>query len=104
MNEIKTFEDYQKAYKQSIEDPAGFWGTVAEQFTWRKKWDKVFHWESDLTKVEWFIGGKLNITENCLDRHLERSPLLSKCLSKQFSVMLSFPPINHPTLVKSDSQ
>ena len=71
MNEIKTFEDYQKAYKQSIEDPAGFWGTVAEQFTWRKKWDKVFHWESDLTKVEWFIGGKLNITENCLDRHLE---------------------------------
>jgi acetyl-CoA synthetase len=68
---IKSFEEYQKAYKHSVEDPEGFWAEQAETFTWRKKWDKVLEWEFRTPNVQWFIGGKLNITENCLDRHLE---------------------------------
>ena len=68
---IKSFEEYQAAYQKSVEDPAGFWEGIAEQFQWRKKWDKVLEWNFDEPKVEWFKGAKLNITENCLDRHLE---------------------------------
>jgi acetyl-CoA synthetase len=68
---IKSFEEYQQAYKKSIEDPEGFWASVADHFLWKKKWDKVLSWNFKDPKVEWFIGGKLNITENCIDRHLE---------------------------------
>lgn len=68
--QIKSFEQYQEAYKQSVNDPGKFWGDVAEHFTWRKKWDKVLDWNFTEPKIEWFAGGKLNITENCLDRHL----------------------------------
>lgn len=68
--QIKSFEEYQVEYKRSIEDPEGFWGQIAESFTWRKKWDKVLNWNFTEPKVEWFSGGKLNITENCIDRHL----------------------------------
>ena len=69
---IKSFEEYKDTYKRSIENPEGFWGEVAEQFTWQKKWDKTLEWNFDEPKVEWFKNGKLNITENCLDRHLEK--------------------------------
>jgi acetyl-CoA synthetase len=69
--QIKSFEEYQEAYRKSVEDPEGFWGSIAETFTWKKKWDKVLEWNFDEPKVEWFKGGKLNITENALDRHLE---------------------------------
>lgn len=69
--QIKSFEEYQQAYKRSVQDPEGFWGDVAENFTWRKKWDKVLEWNFKEPKVEWFKGGKLNITEDCIDRHLE---------------------------------
>lgn len=68
--QIKSFEQYQEAYQQSVNDPGKFWGDVAEHFTWRKKWDKVLDWNFTEPKIEWFAGGKLNITENCLDRHL----------------------------------
>lgn len=68
--QIKSFEQYQEAYKQSVNDPGKFWGDIAEHFTWRKKWDKVLDWNFTEPKIEWFAGGKLNITENCLDRHL----------------------------------
>jgi len=68
--QIKSFEQYQEAYKQSVNDPGKFWGDIAEHFTWRKKWDKVLDWNFTQPKIEWFAGGKLNITENCLDRHL----------------------------------
>jgi acetyl-CoA synthetase len=70
MNAIKTFQDYQQKYKKSIEDPEGFWAEVANDFVWRKKWDKVLEWDFQKPEVKWFIGGKLNITENCIDRHL----------------------------------
>ncbi len=68
--QIKSFEQYKTDYQKSIEDPAGFWGDIAGNFTWRKKWDTVLDWNFSEPKVEWFKGGKLNITENCLDRHI----------------------------------
>lgn len=68
--QIKSFDEYKKAYQKSIEDPSAFWADVAENFTWRKKWDTVLEWNFTEPKVEWFKGGKLNITENCLDRHI----------------------------------
>lgn len=67
---IKTWEDYEKAYARSVNDPEGFWGDIAGEFVWRKKWNTVLQWNFDEPKVEWFKGAKLNITENCLDRHL----------------------------------
>ena len=68
--QLTSFDAYKEAYKKSIEDPAAFWGEVAEHFTWRKKWDTTLEWNFKEPKVEWFKGGKLNITENCLDRHI----------------------------------
>ncbi len=68
--QITSLEQYHEQYRQSVEDPEGFWGKIAENFTWRKKWEKVLNWNFTEPKVEWFAGGKLNITENCIDRHL----------------------------------
>ena len=68
--QLTTLDAYQKAYQQSIQDPESFWAQVAEHFTWQKKWDRVLDWNFKEPKVEWFQGAKLNITENCLDRHL----------------------------------
>lgn len=68
--QIKSFEEYKEVYQKSIEDPSAFWASIAEHFTWRKKWDTVLEWNFKEPKVEWFKGGKLNITENCLDRHI----------------------------------
>jgi len=69
--QITSFEEYQRVYQESVNDPEAFWAAQAETFTWRKKWDKVLDWEFRSPDVKWFLGGKLNITENCLDRHLE---------------------------------
>ena len=68
--QLKSYDQYKEVYKKSIEDPEKFWGDVAENFQWRKKWDKVLEWNFKEPKVEWFKGAKLNITENCIDRHL----------------------------------
>jgi len=68
--QIKTLEAYQEAYKNSIDHPEKFWSEIAENFTWRKKWDTILDWNFKDPKVEWFKGAKLNITENCIDRHL----------------------------------
>ena len=70
--QITSFEQYQKDYKQSLENPVEFWSKVAENFIWKKKWDNVLEWNFTEPKVEWFKGAKLNITENCIDRHLEK--------------------------------
>ncbi|KHJ39729.1 acetyl-coenzyme A synthetase [Pedobacter glucosidilyticus] len=67
---IKSFEDYQKVYQHSVEQPEQFWDTVASSFVWKKKWNKVLDWNFKEPDINWFVGGKLNITENCLDRHL----------------------------------
>lgn len=71
---INTFEDYQAAYDRSVENPETFWAEQAETFQWRKKWDKVLEWNFKEPNVKWFLGGKMNITENCLDRHLATQP------------------------------
>jgi acetyl-CoA synthetase len=68
--QIKTLAEYHEAYRKSIENPEQFWGEIAEQFTWHSKWNKVLNWNFIEPKIEWFKGGKLNITENCIDRHL----------------------------------
>ena len=68
--QIKSLEQYHSDYKKSVDDPEGFWGDVAENFQWKKKWDSVLEWNFTEPKVEWFKGAKLNITENCIDRHL----------------------------------
>ena len=70
--QIKSLQQYHTDYKKSVEDPEGFWGAIAENFLWRKKWDKVLEWNFKDPKIEWFKGGRLNITENCIDRHLEK--------------------------------
>lgn len=69
---IKSYEEYQKKYRQSVDDPEAFWGEIAQQFEWQKPYEKVCEWEFKTPKVKWFLNGKLNITENCLDRHLEK--------------------------------
>ena len=69
--QIKTFAEYKKAYQKSTENPEAFWDEIASTFTWKKKWDKTLEWDFTKPEVKWFQGGKLNITENCLDRHLE---------------------------------
>ena len=68
--QIRNFDDYLETYKKSIEQPEKFWSEVAENFTWKKKWEKVLAWNFREPRVRWFEGAKLNITENCLDRHL----------------------------------
>ncbi len=68
---VKSVEDYEKMYKESIEDPEGFWSNMAENISWSKKWDKVCEYDFDKADIKWFIGGKLNVTYNCLDRHVE---------------------------------
>jgi acetyl-CoA synthetase len=69
--QIKTAGEYQAAWSKSVEDPEGFWAQVASCFLWRRPWDKVLEWNFTEPDVKWFKGAKLNITENCLDRHLE---------------------------------
>ncbi len=71
--QIKTFEAYESAYKNSVQDPESFWSNIADTFTWKKKWDKVLNWDFKSPNIKWFEGGQLNITENCLDRHLEKN-------------------------------
>lgn len=68
---IESLDEYHREYARSVNDPEGFWADLAANFQWRKKWDKVLDWNFTAPKIEWFKGGKLNITENCLDRHLE---------------------------------
>ncbi len=69
--QITSAEQYKEQYQKSVDDPEAFWGNVAENFYWRKKWDKVLEWNFKEPKIEWFRGAKLNITENCIDRHLK---------------------------------
>ena len=67
---INSLEEYEKLYKESIEDPEGFWAKVASELHWYKKWDKVLD-ESEAPFYKWFVGGKTNICYNCVDRHVE---------------------------------
>jgi acetyl-CoA synthetase len=68
--QIKSFDEYKAAYEKSIRQPDAFWSEVADFFVWRKKWDKVLEWNFKEPDIKWFINGKLNVTENCIDRWL----------------------------------
>jgi acetyl-CoA synthetase len=65
---IKSLEQYRRMYRESIKHPEKFWGREARELTWRAPWKKVVQWKAPFAK--WFVGGKLNLSENCLDRHL----------------------------------
>ncbi len=68
---IKHFEEYFQVYRKSVRNPEAFWEEIAEEhFVWRKKWDNVLSWDFKKPEIKWFEGAKLNITENCIDRHL----------------------------------
>ncbi|RYF77799.1 MAG: acetate--CoA ligase, partial [Cytophagaceae bacterium] len=67
---IQTYDQYQTAYQKSVEDPEAFWAEIAQEFQWRKPWTKTLQWNFEEPSIKWFVGGKMNITENCLDRHL----------------------------------
>jgi acetyl-CoA synthetase len=64
------FEDYENLAKQALENPEQFWAKIAEELHWFKKWEKV--WNGKFLGAQWFIGGKINISYNCLDRNIER--------------------------------
>lgn len=74
VKKITSFEQYKKIYEESVKNPEKFWAEQAESFVWHKKWDKVLEWNFIEPKIEWFKGSKLNITENCLDRHAKKNP------------------------------
>ena len=65
-------EKYEEMYKQSIEDPENFWAEQADKVDWTKKWDKVMDYNFNTADIKWYLGGKLNVTYNCIDRHLEK--------------------------------
>ncbi|MBA3071817.1 MAG: acetate--CoA ligase [Nitrospirae bacterium] len=67
---VKSAEEYEKLYKESINDPEGFWARTAEEIYWYKKLDRVMEYDFKKARVEWFKGGRLNVSYNCLDRHL----------------------------------
>lgn len=68
---IKHLEEYYQVYRKSVREPENFWEEIAEEhFMWQKKWDKVLSWDFTKPEVKWFEGAELNITENCIDRHL----------------------------------
>ncbi len=69
-HQIKDLADYKATYARSVNDPEGFWAKEANTFTWMKKWHSVLNWSFDGPEVKWFDGGQLNITENCLERHI----------------------------------
>ena len=71
LQKISSHEEYTNAFNESINNPNDFWGKVAHSFSWKKKWDKVFSGGFEKADYKWFEGGRLNITENCLDRYLE---------------------------------
>jgi len=68
---IRSLDQYKEIYQRSLDDPEGFWAEAAEQLDWYKKWDKVLVEDFNEGKHEWFVGGKLNVSYNCLDRHLK---------------------------------
>lgn len=67
---IRSFDEYKQKYAESVENPDAFWADVASQYQWQKPWDKVVDWDFRGPDVKWYEGAQLNITENCLDRHL----------------------------------
>lgn len=68
--QFTSFEEYKEVYQKSVEHPREFWEEIAHHFYWRKRWNTVLEWNFEAPSIEWFKGAKVNITENCLDRHI----------------------------------
>ena len=68
---IKSAEEYERIYRESVEQPEKFWGRIASELHWFKEWDKVLEWKNPWAK--WFVGGQINLSYNCLDRHVKTS-------------------------------
>ncbi len=66
---VKTLEEYEHLYKESVEQPEQFWARIADDLHWFKKWDRVLQWNVPWAK--WFVGGQINLSYNCLDRHVK---------------------------------
>ncbi len=73
MIKINSFEEYKEHFKLSVEQPEKFWDSIANEFVWHKKWTKTLEWNFEEPKINWFINGQLNITQNCIDRHLPQN-------------------------------
>lgn len=69
---VSSFENYKEVYDLSVREPEAFWDSVARHFKWRRTWDQVLSWNFREPEIKWFSGARLNITENCIDRHLEK--------------------------------
>ena len=69
---IKTFEEYKKAYYESINNPESFWGKIAENFIWYRKWNKVITGDFENVNFRWFVGAQTNIIENAITRHINK--------------------------------
>src|SRR4051812_2531270 len=67
---IKSMDQYRALHDRSVSNPDGFWAEQAERITWAHQWKTVSRWDFNSARIEWFIGGKLNASVNCLDRHL----------------------------------
>ena len=67
---INSLDQYEKTYKKSISNPDEFWSSIAERLHWYKKWEKVSDVDYKKARINWFINGKLNVSYNCLDRHV----------------------------------
>lgn len=76
MNDLayRSLTDYNQAKEQALVQPEAFWATIAKNFEWHTPWNKTLEYDFYVPEVKWFLGGKLNITENCLDRHLKTQP------------------------------
>jgi acetyl-CoA synthetase len=101
--QIKSLEAYQEAMAKSVTNPETFWAEVASSFLWKKPWETVLEWNFKEPKIEWFKGGKLNITENCLERHLEQSGDTAAIIwesnnPKEASITLSYRDLHHKVL------
>ncbi len=72
--QLKTNDSFRKAQRKSIDNPTEFWGEIAATFQWHEPWKEVLRYDWSVPETEWFLGGKLNITENCLDRHVATQP------------------------------
>lgn len=72
MKQITSIQEYHETYRRSVEQPEQFWAEVADSFLWQKKWDNVLKWSFETADIKWFEGAQLNLSENCIDRHLEK--------------------------------
>ncbi|GAG27642.1 unnamed protein product, partial [marine sediment metagenome] len=69
-NKISSLSEYLEKYKESVANPDAFWGNIAEDYYWHKKWDKVLEWNFEEPNINWFVNGKINITENIFERNM----------------------------------